>query len=649
MATADTVAEIKARLDLVDVVGEYVRLTQAGRAFKGLCPFHAERTPSFQVSPDKQVWYCFGCDAGGDLFSFVQKVERCEFPHALELLAAKAGVELVRSADQGERGRQRQAVLEVLERAARYYHHVLLNTPQGEAGRRLLERRKLSPKTVERWQLGYAPEGWDNLTSYLLKRGHPLPLLIQAGLATPRGARGAEPLVTVAALPGPAADSVPVATPPLAAGISERGAYDRFRHRLMFPIRDERGKVVGFGGRAFGEAIPKYLNSPGTLVYDKSRVLYGLDTARQAIAESGLAVLVEGYVDVLQAHQAGYSNVVAASGTALTEPQLKLLKRYAQNLVLVFDADSAGEAATRRSLDLIHSLDMRAQVLRLPGGQDPDDFLRSQPDAWPGLVALAPSSWDYLLERALRDAGMLADAGVARPSDAATRVEALRRVFPILASIREVSVREVYVSKVAPRLGVSEAGLLEDLARGIAPPAAPQTQPRAPAWARPAGEASAPGLALPAPGHNRMAEEWFLALILERPELKEEARALISLEDFAGPGQRELAGALLGGERSLSREELWAEAAEPARAALARVELLCGAVIAPEGHEETVRELRYSARRIKDMALRRQLGECENAMSAAESAGDLARRRDLQNTVLAISKRLRQLSNGEDL
>ncbi|RME42155.1 MAG: DNA primase, partial [Chloroflexi bacterium] len=371
--------QVKERLDLVDVVSGYVALKKAGQNFKGLCPFHAEKTPSFVVFPETQTWHCFGaCSTGGDVFTFIERIEGLDFAGALRMLAERAGVELApRSQADIERTEALDRLREVNAAAARYFHHLLVNNPAGQVAREYLQNRGLPPDAWETFELGYALNEWDALIAYLTTQRHyTLDDLVAAGLVSERR--------------------------------DGTGYYDRFRGRLMFPIRDVAGDVIGFGARALTpDDMPKYLNSPQTPLFDKSHVLYGIDRARQAIRQEQQAVIVEGYTDVISAHIHGFENVVASLGTALTEAQLRLLKRYTRRFILALDADTAGSQATLRGLEVAkealdteavpvptargyiryeNRLDAEIRVLVLPAGMDPDELIRQDADAWLRLV-----------------------------------------------------------------------------------------------------------------------------------------------------------------------------------------------------------------------------------------------------------------------
>ncbi|HEV3405739.1 MAG TPA: DNA primase, partial [Candidatus Dormibacteraeota bacterium] len=358
----DAFAEVKAKVDLVKVVQEHVRLTKKNRDFVGLCPFHQEDTPSFTVHPDRQFWYCFGCGRSGDVFTFVELIEKTDKRGALQMLAERAGVELQKlSPDQKQRADVRKRVLEMLKLAAQYYEYVLWKLPAGEPGRKLLESRHVGEETARRFQLGYAPAG-RGFAEYLRAKKRSLADAQEAGLM-------------------------------------RRDGTDFFAERLVIPIRDERGQTVAFTARTVRQDEPrKYINSPETPAYIKGRVLFGLDLARDSIARQGTAVLTEGQFDVITCHHFGVTNAVASSGTALTDDQLRLLKRFTDEVLLVFDADRAGREAARKASVLAAQHGMRSRVATIPDAKDPDEFLRAggheAPARWQEVVDRAPSGFE---------------------------------------------------------------------------------------------------------------------------------------------------------------------------------------------------------------------------------------------------------------
>ncbi len=426
------VEEIKARLDIVDVVGQYVQLRKAGRSFKANCPFHSEKTPSFIVSPERQSWHCFGaCGSGGDAFSFVMRREGIEFPEALRMLAARAGVALPERRRRPEEERQRERLHSANEAAARWYHELLVKNDMGEQGWRYVQERGIDGPTAEAFLIGYSPPSWEATRDQLRERGYSDDELLAAGLLVE----------------------------------GEKGLHDRFRGRLMFPIRDVRGRFVGFGARALDESMPKYLNTPQAALFDKGGMLYALERAQDGIRREGHAVIVEGYMDAIAAHQRGFDNVVATMGTSLTERQVRLLKRQTRSIVLALDADAAGSEAALRGHEVVQealkqsddretvpvvtwrglvryqdavSVDVRVAVL--PESRDPDDVIRSDPEVWRELIASAPPVLDYRFQAAEARHDLTTPSG---------RSEAVQELLPLLEPLTDPVVRAHYLQRLS--------------------------------------------------------------------------------------------------------------------------------------------------------------------------------------------------------
>ena len=438
-------AEVKNKLSIVDVVGEAVQLRKAGTIFKGLCPFHGEKTPSFVVTPARESWHCFGCGEGGDIFSFVMRREGLSFPEALKRLAAKAGIEIDERTSRDDARKAR--LQEVLEQAIAFYHAVLTQSKTGAPALEYLHKRGFTDATIERFQLGWAPDGWDQMIRMLKSRRNvDVADLAEVGLTSVRP--------------------------------NGRGAYDKFRSRVIFPIRDASGAAVGIGGRILPPAstdgaapdhsnseAPKYLNSPATVLFDKSRTLYLIERARGEIRKGEEAVLVEGYTDALMAHQAGFENVVASLGTALTPAQVAVIARYAREIVLAYDVDPAGQHAGSiggaELFKLIGALAAeetgveitRVRVARLPEGKDPDEVIRETPDLWREAIRTAQPIIEFLIDYYARAFNVRTAEGKRHAVDA---------LMPLLRQVNSV-VRDNYLQTLASRTGADYGALLEQL------------------------------------------------------------------------------------------------------------------------------------------------------------------------------------------
>ncbi len=459
------VDDVKQKIDIVDVIGQYVTLKKAGRNFKALCPFHNEKTPSFIVFPDQGTWHCFGsCGTGGDVFTFLMKRENIDFGEALRRLAQRAGVELVRESpgEDAERKRQR----EILEAAAAHYHYLLKNHPAAQHAREYLAKRFIALDTIEQFELGYSLDEWEALKSFLVGKGFAARDIEAAGLII----------------------------------LGERGThYDRFRGRLMFPIRNRSGEVIGCGARTLTGEEPKYLNSPQTALFDKSGTLYGLDLAKDAIREQKLAVIVEGYMDVIGAHQGGFKTVVASLGTALTEKQLGLLKRLTNRYALALDPDAAGEEATKRGLQVAREalgrktvpvpmgagligfeerLEAELLVIPMPPGKDPDELIHDDPAQWTNLVEHAEPLVDFNFRVMTQDLDL---------KSARDKSIAVKRLVPIIQEIGDAVQRAHYTQQLARLVQVPEQTIAQQLAghgarkpqRATAPQVEESAAPRA--------------------------------------------------------------------------------------------------------------------------------------------------------------------------
>ncbi len=471
--------EIKSRLDIVDLVSESVQLRKSGKNYTGFCPFHSNtRTPAFVVFPDSGTWRCFGqCNEGGDIFKFVMKKEGWDFPEALRALAEKAGVTLKAPTPEEQAAAEEYDALRLLlEEAVSFYRHQLLNTPAGKPVLEYLRtKRGLKDDTIEAFGIGYAPNAWETALNHFRKKGHSDQELIDTGLVTVKeiegdrgkGDRGKgigedtqDPLI-----PSPLS---PLSTP-----LPPKHLYDRFRHRIMIPIRDERGRMAGFGARIVApDDIPKFLNSPQTPIFDKGRLLYGLDRARKSIRSMEQAVIVEGYLDVIALHQAGFTNTISPMGTALTDHQLYLLKRFTKNIVLALDPDAAGDKATLRGLDLARQtmdhtgepvfdargllgfearLQADIRVTTLPTGMDPDEVVNRDPAEWQRILANARPIVAHVMET----------LAVGRDlDDPKVKNEIAAQVLPLIEDVPNPVERDTYRQRLARLLRVDERALL---------------------------------------------------------------------------------------------------------------------------------------------------------------------------------------------
>jgi len=572
----DLVAEVLARADILDVIGEYVRLERKGRNYLGLCPFHQEKTPSFTVTPEKQMFYCFGCGAGGNLFKFIMLKENLTFPESVRRLAERVGVHIPEYAPaqnpEQERARRANAL------ARDFYRETLERDPAAREARDYLERRGIEDATRQRFELGFAPAGWDTLIRFLGRHGYTPEELVRLGLAVR----------------------------------SERGAvYDRFRNRIIFPVHNARGQVVGFGGRVMDDSLPKYLNSPETPVFAKGRELYGLHLARQSIREQG-AVVVEGYMDVITAHQHGQTNVVASLGTALTREQVRLLTRYTLDVVIAYDADTAGVAATVRGLDILQEAGCRVRVASIPEGKDPDDYLRQHgAEEWRGLMARASSLLEFKLRHALAQVG---DQTVAQ------RLLVLRQVLPALRGMQSEIERAEGFQTIARALGLSWETVRGEWrkfeARGI------ENRPDSDKIAK-----KLHNMIGKRPSARQKAEAGLLYLMLENPALIDSVRQELGDDFFADPGHQRIFDTLVrrAGEAGF-RPALMANYLEEGDAAL------LSALLAGERPPGEAQDLIEALRRLRARETKRALLA---DLAAAERAGD---REQVNRLLLAIKE-----------
>jgi DNA primase len=477
--------DVKQRIDIVEVIGQYTKLSKAGKTFRALCPFHQEKNPSFYVYPEQQSWHCFGvCNTGGDVFSFVMRKQGIDFGEALRDLAGRAGVVLPARPEPGGDSTEKPRVFEVNKAAAHYFQEQL-GTRAGEKARSYATGRGLSPQTLLDFQLGYSPDGWEGLKLDLTGKDVPEAELLNAGLIIK----------------------------------TEAGqTHDRFRHKLMFPIADIRGRITGFGARVLDDSLPKYINSPQTPVFDKSGTLYGINLASEAIRGQELAVIVEGYMDVIVAHQYGFKNVVATMGTAVTEKQINIMKKLTPNIAFALDADAAGDEATLRSLGFENTLGVRLSVIILPRGKDPDEVIKADAAVWQGLVAAAIPIVDFAFQAALVGLDL---------NKTPEKSLVVDRLLPLVAGIEDPIRQAHYLQKLAQLLKVSERTVEAALAR------LKSKSIRA--------KAVEPPIVKPALGSflSSPVEEYCLALLLHYPDLRKQDEGLMP-EHFENSENQEI-------------------------------------------------------------------------------------------------------------
>ena len=481
----DQAEEIKSKLDVVEVIREYIALKPAGINFRATCPFHREKSPSFVVSPEKQIWHCFGCGKGGDIFSFVMEIEGVSFSEALRNLAPKAGVTLRK--ENPKLTTQRNRLLDIMEIAARYYHKSLLAEKSAESVRAYLDKRGMKIETIEGWEIGYSPDSWDDLLNMLRGKGYSENEIFLAGLSVK----------------------------------SQSGSkfYNRFRDRIMFPIFDVNGAVVALTARVRPEKekeekMGKYINSPATVIYDKSRILFGLDRAKMAIKSEDLAILVEGQMDVITAHQHGFKNIIASSGTALTEEQIKLIKRYTNNIALGFDMDKAGQMAADRGIREAMRAEMNIKVVLMPAGKDPDECIKNNPEDWVEAVKTAKPIMEYYFDKIFSGLNL---------ELVENKRKAAKEILPIIIKLGNRIEQDFWLRKLSEKIEVEENVLRETFSAQVSRDLSQHKSPEPP---QPTNR--------PRPEQDEMLSELLLALLVKFPSLLEYTANRLQLDQIGG-------------------------------------------------------------------------------------------------------------------
>ncbi len=417
-----TIEKIKDKLDIVDVIGNYLTLQKAGANYRANCPFHSEKSPSFFVSPGRQIFKCFGCGESGSIFDFVMKMEGVDFKESLKILAGQAGVELPSYNPQIKT--EREEMFGICELATRFFQKQLKETKNGKEAESYLKKRGVSEKSLEKWRLGYAPEKWRALSDFLVSKGYDREKIVKVGLAI-KSEKGGTP-------------------------------YDRFRKRIIFPVFDIHGRVIGFGGRITdkSEDTAKYMNTPNTPLYDKSKTLYGLNFAKVPVRKEGFAIMAEGYMDVIMSHQAGVETTVSSSGTSLTENQLRILKRYTETLYTAFDMDSAGGMATEKSVDMARNMDFSVKMITMPKDKDPADVACDEPKKLKKMIEEAKDSMEYFFIRAFEDG---------EPEGPEEKKKAAKKLLSKIAGIPDKIISSHWLQKLSEKLNVPEDDIREEL------------------------------------------------------------------------------------------------------------------------------------------------------------------------------------------
>ncbi len=491
----ETIERIKAATDIVELVAEHVQMRHAGRNWLGLCPFHNEKTPSFNVNPELQIYHCFGCGVGGDVVKFLQEIDKVSFVEAVAFLGERAGIPVPRRDGNAAEDERNDQLFRANELAAKYFHY-MLRQPAGADALRYLHQRGMTDEIIDDFRVGYSLPGWSNLLEMAGRRGFSAPVLEQAGLVS-QGQKG-------------------------------RSHYDRFRDRVIFPITNLSSRTIGFGARALRpDDQPKYLNSPETPIYHKSDVLYGMSRARDSIRREGTVIVVEGYMDVVSLVQGGVTNVVASSGTAVTAPHARLLARYAERVVLLFDGDDAGGTAAERGVEVLLGTEIDTRIVTLPDGQDPDSYVRRDQgaDELRQLIEKAPPALDIYLDRMAAGVDLNSVTGRAR---------AIERLLPLTAECKDEVRRNLMLRRIAQRFDVNENALRTDLAAAQSRPA-----PRRRGQSAPEVDKETPVSSAPPVQVNKLERE-FAGLLLQYPQFLAETARRLEMEVFTDSEVRRL-------------------------------------------------------------------------------------------------------------
>ena len=528
--------QVREAVDMVEIISSYVPLKKRGQNYWGCCPFHGEKTPSFSVNPGKNMFYCFGCHEGGDIFKFIMKIENCGFMDALKLLAARYGIpvpEKQKTSAEIKREKQRESIADANSLAARFFQACLLKTAYGKPALAYLAGRGITADIIERFSIGYALNNFSALLISLGKRGCTASLLEAAGLV----AKG------------------------------RNGYYDKFRNRVMIPIKDPRGRIVGFGGRVLDNSTPKYLNTSETQWFNKRRLLFGLDIAAKSIRQSRQAIIVEGYMDAISLHAAGIDNVVASMGTAFAEEQAKLLKRLADEVIFCYDSDNAGRNASVRAVSIARRAGLKVRIAGVPEGKDPDEFVRHRgKEAFAEVIKNAENGIDFQIDETLQQNNIATLAG---------KVEAVSNILPFLLECKSEIEAAEHIKRLAQRLTIDEGLIGEEYRKSL----------------RSGGVKREVQMPVSVPGENvgvgQQAEELLLGILLEQPHLCADCDEVIKLTGFTNKALEQLYAKLVQLDDDVSIDKLNDNLDDAAQSALARIL----AHTLPEGGSEQLEQL----------------------------------------------------------
>jgi len=576
----ELIEKIRGSQDIVEVISRHVSLKKSGQNYVGLCPFHSEKTPSFMVSPTKQLFHCFGCGTGGNVITFLMKYENLSFPEAVRSLARDAGIEITAGYRRG--GIKESSIYEVNKLASILYHEILCTAKEAEGARNYLSARGVTKVEIEKFQLGYSMNSWNYACEYLKKKGIGEEILEKAGIIIPKN--------------------------------SGNGYYDRFRGRIMFPIYDLYSRVVGFGGRVLDDTSPKYLNSPETPVFRKGSLLYGLDCAKDSIRELGYAILVEGYMDVIALHQAGITNVVGTLGTAFTRSHLGVLSRYCKEVVLNFDSDNAGIHAALRAIDTFSGSEVRARVLLLSEGEDPDSFIRKNGKmAFLDQIGKAKDLFEFAIGRIIEGSPVSSTGG-----GIGTKVTVAEECLTLIRKIPNRIEQDYHLERVARDLGIDKDLLYAELKRkekrGVSFKDTKEPSRRSPG-----------------------VEEMLLALIMREKDLREKGRNYLSREDFIDPQLQEVSYLILNSEKDI-HEIIDKETQDQGiRDILTRLAMMDIHLDSPE------KTFFDCIRVLQRKRLERELKEVEKELALAERNGQVERVHNLLSMQHRLLQKKREL------